>query len=62
VALIATTFPDGPARNRAMGVYSGMSAAAGFDRAFLVGSGIAVLLLVIVIAVLRVRRADLSGS
>jgi EmrB/QacA subfamily drug resistance transporter len=36
--------------------------AAGFDRAFLVGSGIAVLLLVAAIAVLRVRRADLSGS
>jgi EmrB/QacA subfamily drug resistance transporter len=29
LALIATTFPAGPARNRAMGVYSGMSAAGG---------------------------------
>src|SRR6476659_3561497 len=29
LALIATTFPQGPARNRAMGVYSGMSAAGG---------------------------------
>ena len=29
LALIATTFPEGPARNRAMGVYSGMSAAGG---------------------------------
>jgi EmrB/QacA subfamily drug resistance transporter len=27
LALIATTFPEGPARNRAMGVYSAMSAA-----------------------------------
>ena len=36
--------------------------AAGFDRAFLVGAGIAVLLLVIAIAAIRVRRADLSGS
>jgi EmrB/QacA subfamily drug resistance transporter len=29
LALIATTFPEGPARNRAMGVYSAMSAAGG---------------------------------
>jgi len=29
LALIATTFPQGPARNRAMGVYSAMSAAGG---------------------------------
>jgi len=35
---------------------------AGFDRAFLVASGIALLILVIAIAVIRVRRADLSGS
>jgi Na+/melibiose symporter-like transporter len=35
--------------------------AAGFDRAFLTGSGIAVLLLVIAIAAIRVRRADLAG-
>jgi hypothetical protein len=33
--------------------------AAGFDRAFLVGAGIAVLLLVIAIAAIRVRRAEL---
>jgi EmrB/QacA subfamily drug resistance transporter len=36
--------------------------AAGFDRAFLVGAGIAVLLLVIAIVAIRVRRADLNGS
>ena len=36
--------------------------AAGFDRAFLVAAGIALLMLVVVLAVLRVRRADLSGS
>ena len=35
---------------------------AGFDRAFLVAAGIAMLILVIAIAVIRVRRADLSGS
>jgi len=29
LALIATTFPEGPPRNRAMGVYSGMSVAGG---------------------------------
>ena len=36
--------------------------AVGFDRAFLVGAGIAVLLLVIAIGAIRVRRADLNGS
>ena len=36
--------------------------AAGFDRAFLVASGIALLILVVAIAAIRVRRADLSGS
>jgi EmrB/QacA subfamily drug resistance transporter len=36
--------------------------AAGFDRAFMAGSGIAVLLLVIALAAIRVRRTDLSGS
>jgi EmrB/QacA subfamily drug resistance transporter len=36
--------------------------AAGFDRAFGVGAGIAVVLLVIAIVVIRVRRADLNGS
>ena len=36
--------------------------AAGFDRAFLVGSGIALLILVIALIVIRVRRPDLSGS
>jgi len=36
--------------------------AAGFDRAFLVAAGIALLILVITTATIRVRRADLSGS
>jgi len=36
--------------------------AAGFDRAFMVGAGIAVLLLVIAIGAIRVRRADLNGG
>jgi EmrB/QacA subfamily drug resistance transporter len=36
--------------------------AAGFDRAFLVASGIAVLVLVIAIAMIQIRRTDLSGS
>jgi MFS family permease len=36
--------------------------AAGFDRAFLVAAGIALLMLVVVIAVIRVRRADLDAS
>jgi EmrB/QacA subfamily drug resistance transporter len=34
----------------------------GFDRAFLVAAGIALLILVVAIAVIRIRRADLSGS
>ena len=36
--------------------------AAGFDRAFLVAAGIALLILLVAIAAIRVRRADLSGS
>jgi hypothetical protein len=36
--------------------------AAGFDRAFGVGSGIAVLLLMIALAAIRVRRTDLTGG
>jgi Na+/melibiose symporter-like transporter len=35
--------------------------ATGFDRAFLVAAGIALLILAITIAAIRVRRADLSG-
>ena len=35
--------------------------AVGFDRAFLVGAAISVLILVTVIAIIRVRRADLAG-
>jgi EmrB/QacA subfamily drug resistance transporter len=36
--------------------------AAGFDRAFLVAAGIALLILVVAIAAIRVRRADLHGG
>jgi Na+/melibiose symporter-like transporter len=36
--------------------------AVGFDRAFLVAAGIAVLILVVAVAAIRVRRADLSGG
>jgi EmrB/QacA subfamily drug resistance transporter len=36
--------------------------ATGFDRAFLVAAGLALLILVVAIAAIRVRRADLSGS
>jgi hypothetical protein len=36
--------------------------ATGFDRAFLVSAGIALLIVVITALVIRVRRADLSGS
>jgi hypothetical protein len=34
----------------------------GFDRAFLAAAGISLLILVVAIAAIRVRRADLSGS
>jgi len=36
--------------------------AAGFDRAFLVAAGIAVLILLVAIAAIRVRRTDSSGG
>jgi hypothetical protein len=36
--------------------------AVGFDRAFVVAAGIALFILVVAIAAIRVRRADLSGS
>jgi EmrB/QacA subfamily drug resistance transporter len=36
--------------------------AAGFDRAFLVASGIGLLIVVVTLAAIRVRRADLDGS
>ena len=36
--------------------------AVGFDRAFLIAAGIALLILVVAIAAIRVRRADLSGT
>jgi hypothetical protein len=36
--------------------------ATGFDRAFLVAAGIAVFMLVVAAATIRVRRADLSGA
>jgi EmrB/QacA subfamily drug resistance transporter len=34
----------------------------GFDRAFLVGAGIAVLILLIAVTMIRIRRVDLAGS
>jgi EmrB/QacA subfamily drug resistance transporter len=34
----------------------------GFDRAFLVGAAIAVLILVVAVTMIRIRRADLAGS
>jgi len=49
----------GPAARQA--VYQ-HALAVGFDRAFLVSAGIAVLILVLAIAMIRVRRADLNGS
>src|SRR5271170_256913 len=34
----------------------------GFDRAFLVGAGIAVLILLVAVTMIRIRRADLAGG
>jgi hypothetical protein len=34
----------------------------GFDRAFLVGAGIAVLILLVAVTMIRIRRADLAGN
>jgi EmrB/QacA subfamily drug resistance transporter len=36
--------------------------AVGFDRAFLVGAGIAVLILLVAVTMIRIRRADLAGG
>jgi hypothetical protein len=36
--------------------------AVGFDRAFLVGAGLAVLILLVALTMIRIRRADLAGS
>ena len=52
----AATSPDGTSH------WGQHALAAGFDRAFLVASGIALLILVVAITAIRVRRADLSGS
>jgi hypothetical protein len=53
----------GPAASTALRAAAYQHAlAAGFDRAFLVAAGIALLMLVVAIAAIRVRRADLSGS
>jgi EmrB/QacA subfamily drug resistance transporter len=57
----ARAVPAGRARAAAVSAYQ-HALAAGFDRAFLVASGIALLILVIAIAAIRVRRADLTGG
>jgi Na+/melibiose symporter-like transporter len=66
---VAWTVAANGARARAAAARTGVTPAAyqhalaaGFDRAFLVGSGIAVLLLMIALAAIRVRRTDLTGS
>ena len=55
LALIATTFPMGPPRNRALGVYAGMSGAGGAIGLLL--GGILTTLRVVALGVLR-QRAD----
>jgi len=57
---VAWTVAANAARAGAAAAYQ-HALAAGFDRAFLAGSGIAVLLLVIALAAIRVRRVDLAG-
>jgi hypothetical protein len=56
------------ARGHAGGAASAVASAyqhalvVGFDRAFLVGAGIAVLILLTAVTTIRIRRSDLTGS
>jgi predicted MFS family arabinose efflux permease len=66
---VAWTVVADSARGQAAGVRTASwqaayrhALAAGFDRAFLVAAGIALFILAVAIAAIRVRRADLSGS
>ena len=67
---VAWTVVADNARGRVGGTgASGVASAAyqhalvvGFDRAFLVGAGIAVLVLLVAVTMIRIRRADLAGS
>ncbi len=65
---VAWTVVADNARSHATGAASAASSAyqhalvVGFDRAFLVGAGIAVLILLTALTTIRIRRADLAGS
>jgi hypothetical protein len=66
---VAWTVVADNARGGAGGAASGVVSAVyrqalvvGFDRAFLVGSGIAVLILLVAVTMIRIRRADLAGG
>ncbi|HEY1627828.1 MAG TPA: MFS transporter, partial [Streptosporangiaceae bacterium] len=65
---VAWTVVADNARSHASGAASAVGAAyqhalvVGFDRAFLVGAGIAVLILLTALTTIRIRRADLAGS
>ena len=69
---VAWTVVADNAHGHAAGTASGVASVAlatyrhalvvGFDRAFLVGAGIGVLILLTAVATIRIRRADLAGS
>ena len=65
---VAWTVVADNARGHAAGVASVALAAyrhalvVGFDRAFLVGAGIGVLILLTAVTAIRIRRADLAGG
>jgi EmrB/QacA subfamily drug resistance transporter len=65
---VAWTVVAGNARGHASATAAAVGSAyrhalvVGFDRAFLVGAGIAVLILLVAVTMIRIRRADLAGS
>ena len=65
---VAWTVVADNARGRVSGAGGGVSSVyqhalvVGFDRTFLVGAGIGVLILLVAVTMIRIRRADLAGS
>jgi hypothetical protein len=64
-AKTASSLPTGAAARAALALRAAAyqhSLAAGFDRAFLVAAGLALVMLLVPIAVIRIRRADLNAG
>jgi hypothetical protein len=61
-AATAVTASSAPAAQALRAAAYQHSLAAGFDRAFLVAAGLALLMLVIPVAVIRIRRGDLNAG